>query len=87
MAAKLASHSRTESWETLTKTLTGKRLDLLRYLHRRPATGVADLARALGRDYERVSEDVEALAEVGLIDRTEDGVHADYDEIRTTIAL
>lgn len=81
------SHLSFESWETLTRTLTGGRLELLRHLHRHPAVSIAELARALGRDDERVCEDVEALAEVGLIDRTEDGVRADYDEIRTTIAL
>ena len=80
-------HLSFESWEGLARVLTGKRLELLRHLRRQPAPSIAELARALGRDYKRVHADVEALAAAGLIDRTPDGPRADYDEIRTTIAV
>ena len=80
-------HLSFESWEGLARVLTGKRLELLRYLHRHAARSVAELARALGRDYKRVHADVEALAAAGLIDRTPGGLRADYGEIRTTIAV
>jgi predicted transcriptional regulator len=75
------------SWEALSRVMTGKRFELLRHLHRQPAASVAELARMLKRDYKRVHEDVEALAGVGLIERGEQGLSAEYDEIRTIIAL
>ena len=75
------------SWDALAQVMTSKRFELLRHLRRNPAASVAALARSLGRDYKRVHEDVEALAAAGLIERDESGLHADYDEIRTIIAL
>jgi len=81
------THLSFESWESLSKVLTAKRLELLRHLHRNRAGSVAELARALGRDYKRVHEDVEALAAAGLIDRNEHGLTAGYEEIRATIAM
>ncbi len=80
-------HLSFESWEGLARVLTGRRLELLRHLRRHPAPTIAELARAIGRDYKRVHADVEALAAAGLIDRSEAGLRADYDEIRTTIAV
>jgi predicted transcriptional regulator len=80
-------HLSFESWEGLTKVLTGKRLELLRHLHRSPAPSIAALARSLGRDYKRVHEDVEVLVAAGLIDRSDAGLSAGYGEIRATIAL
>ena len=80
-------HLSFESWEGLARVLSGKRLELLRHLHRHPARSIAELARALGRDYKRVHADVEALAAAGLIDRTPGGLRADYGEIRTTIVV
>lgn len=75
------------SWEALAMVMTAKRFALLRHLHRHPAASVAALARDLGRDYKRVHEDVEALAAAGLVERDAAGLRADYDEIRTVIAL
>jgi hypothetical protein len=43
---------------------------------------VLALARALGRDYKRVHEDVEALVAAGLLDRNDAGLRADYDAIQ-----
>jgi predicted transcriptional regulator len=76
-----------ESWEALTAVMTGKRLELLRYLHRHPSASIAELARALARDYKRVHEDVTALEAAGLIERDENGLKAEYSEIAATIAL
>lgn len=82
------SHVTFESWDGLARVLSGKRLELLRQLRRTPAPSVAELARALGRDYKRVHEDVEILFAAGLLERTgEGGVRAGYDEIRTLISL
>jgi predicted transcriptional regulator len=80
-------HLSFESWEGLAGVMTPKRLELLRHLRRHPVASIAELARALGRDYKRVHADVEALASAGLIDRTSAGLRADYGEIRATIAV
>lgn len=75
-------------WETLARTLTGKRLELLRHLHRHPTTSVRALAAALKRDYSNVHADVQALTDAGLIERSEAGhLRAEYDGIQTRIAL
>ncbi|NHZ89563.1 hypothetical protein F2P45_11135 [Massilia sp. CCM 8733] len=81
------SHVTVESWDGLSRTLTGKRLELLRHVRSRPAATVAELARALGRDYKRVHQDVKIPAMAGLLDQTRDGVRAAHDEIRTVIGL
>ena len=80
-------HLSFESWASLTSTLTPRRLELLRHLHRHPVASIAELARSLGRDYKRVHADVETLATAGLIDRTPAGLRADYGEIRARIAV
>ncbi|TCU19086.1 hypothetical protein [Rhizobium sullae] len=74
-------------WEAFSRTMTAKRLELLRHLHRNPQTSISALAKSLKRDYRRVHEDVEILSEAGLIERDHDGLRAGYDEIRTIIAL
>jgi predicted transcriptional regulator len=78
-----------ESLETMVRTLSPKRLELLRHLHREPARSVRALAKALGRDYRRVHEDVEALETAGLVDRDDNGLHADYDafDVSMRVAL
>jgi predicted transcriptional regulator len=80
-------HLSFESWAALTSVLTPRRLDLLRHLRRHPAASVAELARALERDYKRVHSDVEALAAAGLIGRTPAGLRTDYREIHARIAV
>lgn len=75
------------NWDTFSSTMTTKRLELLRYLHAHPQASVAALARALGRDYRRVHEDVEILTRAGLVEQGEAGLQAGYDEIRTVIAF
>jgi len=87
VGAATETHLSFESWELLARTLTPKRLALLRHVHRQPATSIAALARMLGRDYKRVHEDIELLTAAGLLERSEGQVRADYDEIRATIAL
>lgn len=75
------------SWSALASVMSDKRHELLKHLHRHPAPSLRALARELGRDYKRVYEDVAALAAVGLVERGEEGLYADYDEIRTVITL
>jgi predicted transcriptional regulator len=70
------NHLTFENWQTFARVMTANRLELLRQLHHTPPRSVLALAlaRALGRDYKRVHEDVEALVAAGL--------HADYDAIQ-----
>ena len=78
-----------ESWEAMVRTLSPKRLELLRHVHQHPAKNIRALAAALGRDYRRVHEDVEALEAAGLLDRDKDGVRAEYDafDVQMRVAL
>lgn len=80
-------HIAFESWDTLARVLTGKRMELLRYVRRHKVTSVRALAKALGRDYSNVHADVQALSAAGLLDATGGGVRADYDAIETKIAI
>lgn len=80
-------HLAFESWDALTRTLTGKRMELLRYVRRHKVKSVRALAKALGRDYSNVYADVQALKAAGLLDATEEGMRADYDAIETKIAI
>lgn len=76
-------------WETLVRVLSPKRLALLRHVHQHPAKNIRVLAFALGRDYRRVHDDVEALEAAGLLERDRDGVRAEYDafDVRMRVAL
>jgi predicted transcriptional regulator len=74
-----------ESWEAMVRTLSPKRLELLRHLHRNPAKSIRALAQTLGRDYRRVHEEVEALEAAGLLDRDEDGLRAGPDAFEVSM--
>lgn len=80
-------HIAYESWDALARVLTGKRVELLRYVRRHEVPSIRALAVALGRDYSNVHADVQALAGAGLLDATRKGVRADYDAIETRIAI
>ncbi len=75
------------SWSVLAAVMTDKRHELLRYLRRHPTPSIRALSRALGRDYKRVYEDVQALAAVGLVDKDGGVLRADYDEIQASIKV
>jgi predicted transcriptional regulator len=81
------NHLSFESWAGLTSVLSPRRLEVLHHLRRHAVVSIAELARALRRNYKRVHADVEALAAAGLIDRTPTGLRADYGEIRARIAV
>jgi predicted transcriptional regulator len=80
-------HLAFESWETLARVLTSKRMELLRYVRRHKVTSIRALAKALDRDYSNVHADVQALTAVGLLDAEDGSLHADYDAIETKIAM
>jgi predicted transcriptional regulator len=60
-------HLAFESWDALARVLTGKRMELLRYVRRNNVTSVRALAKALRRDYSNVHADVRALTGAGLL--------------------
>jgi len=76
-----------ESWDALARVLTGKRMELLRYVRRHKIASVRALAKALGRDYSNVHADVQALSAAGLLDTADGAISADYDAIETKIAI
>ena len=82
-------HLSFDSFAILASLMTPKRLALLSHVHRQPPHSIRALALALGRDYRRVHDDVEALTDAGLIERGPDGLRADYEtlHIETRIAL
>lgn len=53
--------------------LTEKRWDIARAAQGKGELSVRELARMVGRDVKRVHEDVGVLANLGLLDRTENG--------------
>jgi predicted transcriptional regulator len=82
-------HISFETWETMVRVLSPKRLQLLRHVHQSPARSIRALALALGRNYRRVHEDVEALEAAGLLDRDKEGLRAEYDafDVAMRVAL
>ena len=74
-----------QSWEGLASVMTGERYRLLRHLHGHPEPSVSALARALGRQYRRVHEDVAILEGAGLVDRNGGLVRTIADRIQTEI--
>lgn len=53
--------------------LTERRWELLRTLQTQGSMSIRELARRVGRDVRRVHDDVEALTELGVVERTENG--------------
>lgn len=62
-----------ESAKALFAEITPARLDLLRVLRQTGPCSVYALAKAAGRNYSNVHADVARLADLNLIERTEDG--------------
>ena len=80
-------HLAFESWEALARILTGRRMELLRYVRRHEVASVRALAKALGRDYSNVHGDVQTLASAGLLEAGDGGIRADYDAIEVKLAI
>lgn len=71
----------------LFSVISPKRWELIEHLQKIGASTIRALARSLGRDVKRVHDDVVALSEWGIVERTADGkvvvpfdvIHADFD--------
>jgi predicted transcriptional regulator len=55
------------SWAVLGKVLSGPRLEILAVVPELKPASIAALAKALGRDFKNVHQDVVFLAQVGLL--------------------
>ena len=62
-----------ETAEGIRKLLTDRRLELLRSLMGEPARSISELAGRLDRSYSAVHEDVEVLAEYGVVEFRQQG--------------
>lgn len=79
-AGKLAQHTRYQG-ETINfqtpaeffSRLTERRWDIVNALQQAGSIGVCELPRYVGRDVKRVYEDAQALVELGLLERTDEG--------------
>ena len=77
-----------ESPAALFRVLTPKRWELIERLQALGPTSVRGLARALQRDVKRVHEDVVALCQIGLIDKTQHGeIQVPFSVIEADFAL
>lgn len=76
-----------ENWDTLTRVLTGRRMERLHDVRRHRVPSVRTLAKGLGRNDSNVHADVRALTAAGLLDATDGMVRAGYNTIRTRIAI
>lgn len=77
-----------ETPAALFRTLTPKRWELIEALQAAGPLTQRALARTLGRDVKNVHSDAVVLLEVGLVEKTEDGMLVvPFDEIRAGFVL
>lgn len=62
-----------ESTKGFRRLLTDRRLEIMRSLMTEPADSISDLAERLNRNYSTVHEDVEVLAEYGIVQFRQEG--------------
>jgi predicted transcriptional regulator len=70
------------SWELMHRTLTPKRLDILKAMCGGQPLSIRELSRRVGRDFKGVHTDVVSLINTGLIDQTDGQICFPYDRIR-----
>lgn len=62
-----------EDLPTMLKTLTPRRFEVLKIVHRIGPVSVRALAARIKRDYKNVHHDIKVLERVGLVTRSSDG--------------
>jgi len=67
-------HLNFENFSMLASVLTPKRLELMKVLRQHGLQSIRSLSKQLRRDYKNVHTDVIALSDVGLIQRSEQGL-------------
>jgi predicted transcriptional regulator len=80
-------HLSLENLEGLLATLSPKRIELIRFVRRRPNLSIAAVARELGRDYKRVHGDVRALVAIGLLEQGASGLRAPSAGVDAQLSL
>lgn len=80
-------HLSFESLEGLLATLSPKRLELVRFVRRRPNLSIAAVARGLGRDCKRVHGDVRALEAAGLLEKGATGLRAPFAGVEAQLSF
>jgi predicted transcriptional regulator len=76
-----------ENASTLMKTLSPKRLELLKMLHALGTISIRYLAKELHRDYSNVHQDVKALSQIGVILEKDNKYYVPWETIVTEISL
>jgi len=76
-----------ESARSLFAELTPARVDLLDTLRRVGPCSVYALAKAAERNYSNVHTDVARLEELGLIERTDEGISVPYESVEILVPL
>jgi predicted transcriptional regulator len=69
------------SYEDMYAVLSPSRLALVRVLAGQGALSIREVARRLERDVQAVHRDVTRLVSAGVINRTDEGIRFDHDEI------
>ncbi|MDQ3562718.1 MAG: hypothetical protein M3436_00790 [Pseudomonadota bacterium] len=71
-----------ESWAEVFSAITEKRLEIIGFVLEHKGLNTRQIAKMLDRDYKNVYMDVQALVEVGLLDKDSRGrISAPFDEI------
>jgi predicted transcriptional regulator len=71
---------------TYLASITSRRLEAAFMLKELGPSSIRALAKAVGRDYKSVHQDVQKLSELGLIEKRDDGlIKAPYDRIVTDL--
>ena len=76
-----------ENASILMKTLSPKRLELLKALHLLGTVSVRQLTKELHRDYSNVHQDVKALHQIGIVLKDKDKYYVPWETIVTEISL
>jgi predicted transcriptional regulator len=76
-----------DSLETLLKTLTPKRWELVRVLQDKGPMAIRALARHVERDVKNVHTDVQALLNIGLVESANGRIRVPWDEIRAEFVV
>lgn len=77
-----------ESARTLFAELTPARLDLLDTLRRAGPSSIYAVAKAAGRNYSNVHTDLTRLQELGLVERSDDGLlQVPFDSVEILLPL
>lgn len=67
--------------------LTERRWELVRMMQGKGAMSMRAIAALVGRDLKRVHEDVTDLIELGLLERTEEGVECPFARVHIDIEM